>query len=147
MYILAIETTGKEGSVCLVQKDEGGGEPAVLGEKRIEGSMSHLKELIPSISSLLESQGVSKNEISYIAASVGPDLSRESASGWQRHVPCHKLSDWNTQLRCLPLRPSNIKSRPLRPEQKESRSVRLSTQGAGRSTAWWTDTLRMVRIC
>ena len=66
MYILAIETTGKEGSVCLVQKDEGGGEPAVLGEKRIEGSMSHLKELIPSISSLLESQGVSKNEISYI---------------------------------------------------------------------------------
>ena len=72
MYILAIETTGKEGSVCLVQKDEGGGEPAVLGEKRIEGSMSHLKELIPSISSLLESQGVSKNEISYIAASVGP---------------------------------------------------------------------------
>ena len=72
MYILAIETTGKEGSVCLMQKDEGGGEPAVLGEKRIEGSMSHLKELIPSISSLLESQGVSKNEISYIAASVGP---------------------------------------------------------------------------
>ena len=72
MYILAIETTGKEGSVCLVQKDEGGGEPAVLGEKRIEGSMSHLKELIPSVSSLLESQGVSKNEISYIAASVGP---------------------------------------------------------------------------
>ena len=72
MYILAIETTGKEGSVCLVQKDEGGGEPAVLGEKRIEGSMSHLKELIPSISSLLESQGVSKNEISDIAASVGP---------------------------------------------------------------------------
>ena len=72
MYILAIETTGKEGSVCLVRKAESGGEPAVLGEKRIEGSMSHLKELIPSVSNLLESQEVSKNEISCIAASVGP---------------------------------------------------------------------------
>lgn len=80
MYILAIETTGKEGSVCLFYKPEEGKEgiqggrtePQVIAEKKIEGSMSHLRELIPSVSEVLEKAGVSKNELSYVAASVGP---------------------------------------------------------------------------
>lgn len=78
MYILAIETTGREGSVCLLRKAEekqdGGiqAESSVIASKKIEGSMSHLRELIPSISEALTEAGVSRNEISYIAASVGP---------------------------------------------------------------------------
>ena len=78
MYILAIETTGREGSVCLLQKAEEKresgvqAESKVIAEKKIEGSMSHLRELIPSISEVLSAAGVSKREISYIAASVGP---------------------------------------------------------------------------
>ena len=81
MYILAIETTGKEGSVCLLYKPEEEGkegirgiqgEPSVIAEKKIEGSMSHLRELIPSISGVLTEAGFSKSGISYIAASVGP---------------------------------------------------------------------------
>lgn len=78
MYILAIETTGREGSVCLLQAGIGAcgeeccGAPEIIGKKQIEGSMSHLRELIPSVSALLAETGVSKKEISYIAASVGP---------------------------------------------------------------------------
>lgn len=78
MYILAIETTGREGSVCLLQAGIGAcgeeccGAPEIIGKKQIEGSMSHLRELIPSVSALLAETGVSQKEISYIAASVGP---------------------------------------------------------------------------
>ena len=78
MYILGIETTGREGSVCLLRKAENGRdagagtEPQVMAEKKIEGSMSHLRELIPSISEVLTAAGVSKGEISFIAASAGP---------------------------------------------------------------------------
>ena len=81
MYILAIETTGKEGSVCLLYKPEEEGkegfkdaqtEPSVIAEKKIEGSMNHLRELIPSISEVLTEAGVPKGKISCIAASVGP---------------------------------------------------------------------------
>lgn len=78
MYILAIETTGREGSVCLLRAGTGSGgeecreKPAIAGTKKIRGNMSHLRELIPSVSELLASTGVTKEEISYIAASVGP---------------------------------------------------------------------------
>jgi tRNA threonylcarbamoyladenosine biosynthesis protein TsaB len=97
MYILAIETTGKAGSVALVackladdaasehevsngcaacaagSADKcGNGEPQVLASKKIEGSMSHLRELVPSVSAVLDEADISKNEISYIATSIGP---------------------------------------------------------------------------
>ena len=80
MYILAIETTGKAGSVALVKVDcetglPGGRQAAdskTLAFKTIEGSMSHLRELVPTVSAVLVDAGVSKNEISYVAASVGP---------------------------------------------------------------------------
>ena len=80
MYILAIETTGKAGSVALVKVDcetglPGGRQAAdskTLAFKTIEGSMSHLRELVPTVSAVLADAGVSKNEISYVAASVGP---------------------------------------------------------------------------
>ena len=97
MYILAIETTGKAGSVALLAcqpADDAAGrhevsngcaacaadsadkcgnsKPLVLASKKIEGSMSHLRELVPTVSAVLDEAGVSKNEISYIAASIGP---------------------------------------------------------------------------
>ncbi len=94
MYILAIETTGKAGSVALLAADCEGetsackkasvsvnpkvcsdGDSAkarIFASKKIEGSMSHLRELVPTISAVLDEAGVSKNEISYIAASIGP---------------------------------------------------------------------------
>ncbi len=76
MFILGIETTGREGSVCLLRAENAeGGEKCgnrIISSKKIEGSMSHLRELIPSISEVLSAAGVSKDEISYIASSVGP---------------------------------------------------------------------------
>ena len=72
MYILAIETTGKEGSTALLSCEENGQNAVIVGEKKITGQMSHLKELIPSVDAMLKEAGVSKNEIDCIAPSVGP---------------------------------------------------------------------------
>ncbi len=67
MYLLAIETTGPSGSAALL--DEKG---SVLAYAVSEEQMSHLKKLMPMIRSLLEQTGISKQEIGYIAPSIGP---------------------------------------------------------------------------
>ena len=67
MFILAIETTGPYGSVALL--DEKGN---VLGYQASRGTMSHLKDLIPMVDTVLKKCGVSKNEIDLLAPSVGP---------------------------------------------------------------------------
>ena len=67
MFILAIETTGPYGSVALL--DEKGN---VLGYQVSHGTMSHLKDLIPMVDTVLKKCGVSKNEIDLLAPSVGP---------------------------------------------------------------------------
>ena len=67
MFILAIETTGPYGSVALL--DEKGN---VLGYQVSRGTMSHLKDLIPMVDTVLKKCGVSKNEIDLLAPSVGP---------------------------------------------------------------------------
>ena len=67
MFILAIETTGPYGSVALL--DEKGN---VLGYEVSHGTMSHLKDLIPMVDTVLKKCGVSKNEINLLAPSVGP---------------------------------------------------------------------------
>mgnify|MGYP004538167877 CR=1 FL=1 len=67
MYLLAIETTGPSGSAALL--DEEGN---VLAYEVSEEQMSHLKKLMPMIQSLLTQTGVSKQEISYVAPSIGP---------------------------------------------------------------------------
>ena len=67
MFILAIETTGPYGSVALL--DEKGN---VLGYEVSHGTMSHLKDLIPMVDTVLKKCGVSKNEIDLLAPSVGP---------------------------------------------------------------------------
>lgn len=72
MYILAIETTGKEGSAALLACEENGQNAEIISEKKITGQMNHLKELIPSVDAVLKKAGVFKNEIDCIAPSVGP---------------------------------------------------------------------------
>ncbi len=72
MYILAIETTGKEGSTALLSCEENGQNAVIIGGKKITGQMSHLKELIPSVDAMLKEAGIPKNEIDCIAASAGP---------------------------------------------------------------------------
>lgn len=84
MYILAIETTGAEGSVALLQTTQKPGYEPECGEngkkeykdrimeRKIKGQMSHLRELIPSIEDVLLLSGTSKEEITHIAVSVGP---------------------------------------------------------------------------
>ena len=67
MYILALETTGARGSVALINEKQN-----ICGFKVSEDAMSHLKNLIPMTAELLEDAGVSKSEISYVAASQGP---------------------------------------------------------------------------
>ena len=67
MYILAIETTGPYGSTALLDE-----EGTVLGFEVSRGTMSHLKDLIPMIDTMLKKCGVAKDQIDLIAPSVGP---------------------------------------------------------------------------
>lgn len=66
MYILAIETTGPVCSVALLKNDE------ILAVKSSDKQRNHLKDLMPLIAELLASSETDKNDLDYIAASVGP---------------------------------------------------------------------------
>ena len=66
MKILAIETTGKYGSAALIN-DEG----MVYTAESHDGN-DHLKELIATVDKTLEEAGVAKEELTHVAASVGP---------------------------------------------------------------------------
>ena len=66
MKILAIETTGKYGSAALIN-DEG----MVYAAESHDGN-DHLRELIATIDKTLEEAGTSKEELTHVAASVGP---------------------------------------------------------------------------
>ena len=67
MYILAIDTTGRIGSVALINE-----EGNILGEETCSSQMSHLKDLVPMVQRLLKNVGVDKENITVIAPSVGP---------------------------------------------------------------------------
>ena len=64
MYILAIETTGKLSSAALID-----GRGGVVGQKISADFMSHLKNLVPMISELLDETGIEKNQLTHIAVS------------------------------------------------------------------------------
>ena len=66
MKILAIETTGKYGSVSVIN-EEG---RVWSAESREE--MNHLRGIISLIDEALASAGISKSELTHIAASIGP---------------------------------------------------------------------------
>jgi len=67
MYILAIETTGPYGSVALID-----GDGNTCGYEVSTNTMSHLQDLIPMVDIMLKKAGVKKEEITYVAPSVGP---------------------------------------------------------------------------
>ena len=66
MKILAIETTGKYGSASVI--DETG---LVFSAASTE-EMNHLKGMITLIDEALREAGTTKNELDYVAASIGP---------------------------------------------------------------------------
>jgi tRNA threonylcarbamoyladenosine biosynthesis protein TsaB len=66
MKILAIETTGKYGSASVID-DEG---RIWSAESREE--MNHLKGIISLIDEALAAAGITKNDLTHIAASIGP---------------------------------------------------------------------------
>ena len=66
MNILAIETTGKYGSAAVI-KDDGSIFSASSHEE-----MNHLKGIISVVDEAVRSAGISKDELTHIAASVGP---------------------------------------------------------------------------
>ena len=80
MYILAIETTGPVGSAALIPVEDaaaGMGKDMQINEcdvpmKITTVTMSHLKNLMAMISELFDEEGVRRDEIAAVAASVGP---------------------------------------------------------------------------
>ena len=66
MKILAIETTGKYGSAAVID-DEG----RLFSAESHDGN-DHLRELISTIDKTLSEAGCSKEELTHVAASVGP---------------------------------------------------------------------------
>lgn len=66
MYILALETTGPVGSVAIIDEKKN-----ILSLASTE-EMNHLKELMPMAQKIIDKLGISKKEISAVAASSGP---------------------------------------------------------------------------
>lgn len=66
MYILAIETTGPIGSVAIIDQDK-----KVITETSRE-EMSHLKDLIPMVARLTDKLAITPQDLTAVAASVGP---------------------------------------------------------------------------
>lgn len=100
MYILAIDTTGPIGSVCLCDCSSGTGTSQkcdkALPMKITSTTMSHLKNLVPMIDELLSGEDAAKLDIACVAASCGPgsftgirigvSTARALAQAW--NVPC-----------------------------------------------------------
>ena len=66
MFFLGIETTGRIGSVAII--DESG----KIVNRVTTDSMSHLRELVPMIKELVDELGISLKKLDAIAVSVGP---------------------------------------------------------------------------
>jgi len=65
MKILALETTGKNGSAAVYNDGR-------LSIALSDGEMSHLKDVITISEEAIKLAGINKSELDYIAASVGP---------------------------------------------------------------------------
>lgn len=66
MYILAIETTGPQGSAAIINEEK------EVSMKLSSQEMNHLKDLMPMTQHLVSEMGIKKSDISAVAASVGP---------------------------------------------------------------------------
>ena len=86
MNVLAIDTTGKIGSVCILKNDQ------KLFEKVMSEPMNHLKFLAPLIDEAIKKSQLQINDIHLIAVSRGPGSLLKSTS-------CKGIS----RVRCLSL--------------------------------------------
>lgn len=66
MKILAIETTGKYGSAAVIGDDK------AAYSIYSENEMNHLQDIISISDAALKQAGISKNELTHVAASIGP---------------------------------------------------------------------------
>lgn len=66
MHILAIETTGAQASVAVIN------EKGEVSEETSDKKLSHLQNLMPMVDILLKKRGLSINDMDYIAVSEGP---------------------------------------------------------------------------
>ena len=66
MYILSIETTGKYGSVALIDSDGN------ITSKNSNEEMNHLKDIMFLADECLKAKGVDSTSIDAVAASIGP---------------------------------------------------------------------------
>ncbi|UCD29837.1 MAG: tRNA (adenosine(37)-N6)-threonylcarbamoyltransferase complex dimerization subunit type 1 TsaB [Planctomycetota bacterium] len=64
--ILAIETSGRMGSVAL------GADKKIVGSSELSGTMQHAAELMPTVDRLLKKQGWPANSITDVFVSIGP---------------------------------------------------------------------------
>lgn len=96
MYILAIETTGPVGSVAVIDAGAKDRMAARVPMKITTQTMSHLKNLVPMMEKIFDEEGIGKDEVCAVAASVGPgsftgirigvSTARALAQAWG--VPC-----------------------------------------------------------
>lgn len=94
MYILGIETTGKYASAAIIDKDK-----KIIEAKSIK-EMNHLSEIILLIDKCVKAVDIDKNDISMVAASVGPGsftgirigVSTARAISEALEIPCISVS-------------------------------------------------------
>ena len=147
MYMLAIETTGPNASVALfhAENPDGGltaalAERAVLvGEKTSREAKNHLKNLMPLVRDLLADCGVTKEQLTHIAASVGPG----SFTGIRIGVATARALA--QVLECRLWKP--FFTRRHQTTRTSALSAASSTPDADRFTVYWTAICRAVRIC
>lgn len=102
MYILAIETTGPNGSAAFI--NEYG---TVVCRRASLEPMNHLKDLVPMIKDMTDELGIGGEDISAVACSIGPgsftgirigvSASRALAQAWGK--PCVKVSSLTSFLK------------------------------------------------
>lgn len=100
MWILAFETTGPMASVAIINENN------EIKEKVGEKGYNHLTSLIPMTKLLLEESGLSPQDLSGVAASVGPGsftgirigVSSARALGQALGIPCLRVPTLQTFL-------------------------------------------------
>lgn len=93
MYILAIETTGAYASVALTDGDK------ILAHVEGNDRFSHLQNLMPQVRDVMEQSGLSLDDVTAIATSVGPG----SFTGIRIGVSSTRALAQILQIPCVPV--------------------------------------------
>ncbi len=83
MLLLAVDTSGKNGSVALARAAAGRPEVEIIEAVPLAGG-TFSAQLIPQISALLEKHGFGKKDLAALAAVSGPGRLPVCASAWPR---------------------------------------------------------------